>query len=132
MPLSTAQTPLSGWREFLTRACYHLQECGISSDLVEGAEYDQGRIFSAVFEGSERAFCLGARPGDSKDPVTSGVSTFEVYTLGVQVNEEEPVDAPPVISIQGGKMWAACIPPDRVMKKGIRSGKAAHARTRIT
>jgi hypothetical protein len=52
--------------------------------------------------------------------------------LGVQVNEEEPVDAPPVISIQGGKMWAACIPPDRVMKKGIRSEKAAHARTRIT
>ena len=91
-------------------------------DLLEGAEYDQGRIFSAVFEGVERAFCLGARPGDLKDPVTSGVSAFEVYTLGIQVDEEASVDAPPVIAVQGGKMWAACIPPDRIMKKGNRSG----------
>ena len=98
-------------------------------DLLEGAEYDQGRIFSAVFEGSERAFCLGARPGDLKDHVTSGVSAFEVYTLGIQVDEEASMDAPPVIAVQGGKMWAACIPPDRIMKKGNRSGPRCRSRS---
>lgn len=88
-------------------------------DVADGAEYNQGRIFSAVFEGSERAFCLGTRPGDMKDAVVSGVTAFEVFTLSVK--EGGGIDAPPAIAVQGGKMWAACIAPDRIMKKGVRS-----------